>query len=43
MSIMSDKIGLDIDIMNLRFKYSDMDMVSDVEYSDSNTDKSKSL
>ena len=40
---MSDKIGLDIDIMNLRFKYSDMDMVSDVEYSDSNTDKSKSL
>ena len=43
MSTMSDKIRLDVDIMNIRFKYSDTDMVSDVEFSNSDTDKSKSL
>jgi len=43
MSTMSNKIGLDIDIINIRSKYSDTDTVSDVEYSDSNTDRSKSL
>ena len=37
---MSDKIGLDIGIINIRFKYSDTDTVSDVEYSDSDTDTS---
>jgi len=43
MSTMSDKIELDIDIINMWFKYSDTDTVSDVKYSDSNTDRSKSL
>ena len=41
MSIMSDKIQLDVDIINIRFKYSNMDMVSDVEYSNSDIDRSK--
>ena len=41
MSTMSDKIGLDVNIINIRFKYSDMDMVLDVEYTNSNTDRSK--
>jgi hypothetical protein len=35
---MSDKIRLDVDIINIRFKYSDTDTVSDVEHSDSDTD-----
>ena len=43
MSIMSDKIRLDVDIINIRFKYSDTDTVSDVEYSDSDTDRSEPL
>ena len=29
---MSDRILLGIDMINMRFKYSDMDTVSDVEY-----------
>ena len=37
-SIMSDKIWLDVDITNIWFKYSDTDTVSDIEYSDSDTD-----
>ena len=41
MSIMSDKIQLDVDIINIRFKYSDTDTVSNVKHSDLNTDKSK--
>jgi len=40
---MSDRIRLDIDIMNMRFEYSDMDTVSDVEYPDSDTDRSEPL
>jgi len=40
---MSDKIRLDVDIINIRFKYSDTDMVSDVEYSVSDTDRFKPL
>jgi len=40
---MLDKIRLDVDIINIQFKYSDTDMVSDVQYSDSDTDRSKSL
>ena len=43
MSTMSNKIGLDVDIMNIRFKYSDTGTVSDVAYSNSDTDRSKSL
>ena len=43
MSIMSDKIRLDVDIINMRFKYSDIDTVLDVEYSDSDTDRSEPL
>ena len=44
-SIMSDMIRLDIDIINMRFEYSDMDTdtVSDVGYPDSDTDKSQPL
>ena len=41
MSTMSDKIGLDADIINIRFKYSDTDTVSDVEYLNSDTDRSE--
>ena len=40
---MSDKTGLDVDIINIRFKYSDTDTVSDVKYSDSNTDRFEPL
>ena len=40
---MSDNIGLDVDIINIRFKYSDMNMISDVEYLNSDMDRSKSL
>jgi hypothetical protein len=35
---MSDRVRLDIDIINMRFEYSDTDTVSDVEYQDSDTD-----
>jgi len=42
-SIMSDKIRLDVDIINIRFKYWDTDTVSDVEYSVSDTDRFKPL
>ena len=40
---MSDKIGLDVDIINIRFKYSDTNTVSDVEYSNSNKDRPESV
>jgi hypothetical protein len=40
---MPDRIHLDIDIINMRFGYSDMDTISDVEYPDSDIDKSKPL
>ena len=43
MSTMLDKIGLDVDIINIRFKYSDADTISDIEYSNSNTDVSEPL
>jgi hypothetical protein len=42
-STMSDKIQLDVHIINIRFKYSDTDTVSDVEYSDSDMDRSEPL
>ena len=43
MSTMSDRIRLDIDIINMRFEYSDTDMVSNVGYPDSDKDRSQSL
>ena len=42
-STISDKIGLDVDIINIRFKYLNTDTESDIEYSDLNIDKSKPL
>jgi len=43
MSTMSDEIELNVDIINIWFKYSDTDMVSDIEYLDSDTDTSEPL
>jgi hypothetical protein len=40
---MPDRIYLDIDIINMRFGYSDTNTVSDVEYPDLDTDRSKPL
>jgi len=40
---MLDNIRLDVDIINIQFKYSDVNTVSDVGYSDSDTDRSKPL
>ena len=42
-STIPDRIRLDIDIINMRFEYSDMDTVSNVGYPDSDTDRSQSL
>ena len=42
-STMPDRIRLDIDIINMRFEYSDTDTVSDVEYPDSDMDRFKPL
>ena len=42
-STISDKIGLDVDIINIRFKYLNTDTESDIEYSDLNMDRSKPL
>jgi len=43
MLIMSNKIQLDVDIINILSKYSDKDTVSDVEYLNSDTDRSEPL
>jgi hypothetical protein len=40
---MPGRIRLDVDIINMRFKYSDTDTVSDVEYPDLDTDRSEPL
>ena len=40
---MPDRIRLDVDIINMRFEYLDTDTVSDVEYLDSDTDRSEHL
>jgi hypothetical protein len=40
---MLNRIRLDIDIINMRFQYSDMDTVLDVEYPDLDTDRSELL
>jgi len=37
MSTISDKIWLDVDIINIQYKYSDKNTVSDIEHSDSDT------
>jgi len=42
-STMSDRIRLDIDIINMRFEYLDTNTVSDVEYLDLDVDTSKPL
>ena len=40
-SDMSDRVQIEINIINIEFEYSDTDtdMVSDVEYTDSNRDR----
>jgi hypothetical protein len=43
MLAMPDRIRLDIDIINIRFEYSDTDTISDVEYPGSDTDKFEPL
>ena len=42
-STMSDRIRLDIDIINMRFEYLNTDTVSDVGYPDSDMDRSQPL
>ena len=42
-STITDRVRLDIDIINMRFKYSDTNTVSDVEYPDSDTHGLKPL
>jgi hypothetical protein len=44
-STMPDRIRLNVDIINMRFKYSDTDTdtVSDVGYPDSDTERSEPL
>ena len=42
-STISDRIRLDIDIINMLFEYSNTDTVSDVGYPDSDTDRSQPL
>jgi hypothetical protein len=42
-STMLDRVRLDIDIINMRFEYSDTDAVSDVEYPGSDVDRFKPL
>jgi len=43
MSIISDEIRLDVDIINIRFKYSHTDTVSDIEYLDFDINRSESV
>ena len=38
---MPDRIRLDVDIINMRFEYLDTDTVSDVEYPDSDMNRSE--
>ena len=42
-STMSDMIRLDIDIINMRFEYSDTNTISDIGYPNSDTDISQPL
>jgi hypothetical protein len=42
-STMLDMIRLNINIINMRFEYSNTDTVSDVKYSDSDTNRFKPL
>jgi len=41
MSTMSDKKRLDVDIINIRFKYWDTNTVLDIKYSNSDIDRSE--
>ena len=43
MSVMLDRIRLDINIINIRFEYLDTDIVSDVEYPNMDTDRFEPL
>jgi hypothetical protein len=43
MSTISDKIQLNVDIINIRFKHSDTNTISDIEYSSSDKDTSEPL
>jgi hypothetical protein len=38
-----DRIRFDVNIINMRFEFSDTDMVSDVEYLDSDMDRFEPL
>jgi hypothetical protein len=40
---MPDRIRLDIDTINMRFEYSDTDIVPDIEYSHSDMDRSEPI
>ena len=40
-STIPDMVRLDIDVINMRFEYSDMDTVSDVKYLNSDTNRSE--
>ena len=40
---MPNRIRLDIDIINMRFEYSDIDTVSDIEYMNLDMDKFESF
>jgi hypothetical protein len=40
---MPDRIRLDVDIINIRVKYSDMDLISDAEYPNSDAGRSEPL
>jgi hypothetical protein len=42
-SAIPDRIQLDVNIIIIRFKYSDTDTLSDVEYPDSDIDRSEPL
>jgi hypothetical protein len=42
-STMPDRIRLDVDIINMRFKHLDTDTVLDIRYPDPDTERSESL
>jgi hypothetical protein len=42
-STMADRIRFDVDIINMRFEYSNTDTVSNVEYPDLDTDRYEPL
>jgi len=38
---MPDRIGIEANIINMRFEYSDIDIISDIEYPNSDTNRYK--